>query len=79
MYVLGNNDMLYVYATEDHMIEAIHGYDTRKMQYAQYALKLHHDPKDCQVIKDRTATFNASMDHSTKKMLKMIKIMLDDD
>jgi hypothetical protein len=49
----------------------------RKMQFAQYALKLSEDAKTCHMIKDRTATFNDQIGHSTKKMLKMIEIMLD--
>ena len=79
MYMLGDKTNLFIYATAEHMMEACRGHEMRKMQMAQYALTLSEDTKTCYVIKDRTATFNASMDHSTKKMLKMIKIMLDDD
>lgn len=78
MYVLGNSNILYVYANQEHMLEAMQGYEMRKMQFAQYALKMSEDLKNCQVIKDRTATFNENTTHPTKKMLKMIKIMLDD-
>lgn len=79
MNILGNNNILYIYANEEHMLEGMRGYETRKMQFAQYALKMSEDLKLCNIIKDRTATFNAENTHSTKKMLKMIKIMLDDD
>lgn len=80
MYILGDKSTIYVYATQEYMMEAmrIPEYNMRKMQFAQYALKLSEDTKECYVIKDRTATFNDKINHPTKKMLKMIEIMLDD-
>ena len=79
MYVLGDKSTIYIYATQDYMMEAMRvpEYSMRKMQFAQYALKLSEDAKTCHIIKDRTATFNDQIGHSTKKMLKMIEIMLD--
>lgn len=78
MYMLGDKTNLFIYATPEHMLEACRGPETRKMQMAQYALTLSEDVKTCYVIKDRTGTFNKNIDHPTKKMLKMIEIMLDD-
>ena len=79
MYMLGDRTNLYIYATQDHMMEALRGPSSmRKMQMAQYALVLSEDVKACHVIKDRTSTFNSQISHPTKKMLKMIEIMLDD-
>lgn len=78
MYMLGDKTNLFIYATSEHMLEACRGLETRKMQMAQYALTLSEDVKTCYVVKDRTATFNQNINHPTKKMLKMIEIMLDD-
>ena len=78
MYMLGDKTNLFIYATAEHMLEACRGHETRKMQMAQYALTLSEDVKTCYVVKDRTATFNQNINHPTKKMLKMIQILLDD-
>jgi hypothetical protein len=78
MYMLGNKTNLFIYATAEHMLEGCRGPETRKMLMAHYALTLSEDIKTCYVVKDRTATFNQNIAHPTKKMLKMIKILLDD-
>lgn len=80
MYMLGDRTNLYIYANQDHMMEALRpSHDLRKMQMAQYVLCLSEDTKTCYVVKDRTGTFNTNNSHPTKKMLKMIQILLDDD
>lgn len=78
MYMLGDRTNLFIYATPEHMLAACRGHGTSKMQMAQYALVLSEDTKTCHVVKDRTGTFNQNIDHPTKKMLKMIEILLDD-
>lgn len=81
MFMLGDRTNLYIYVNQDHMMEALrpNNLHTRKMQMAQYVLVLSEDTKTCHVVKDRTGTFNQNNAHPTKKMLKMIQIMLDDD
>ena len=78
MYMLGDKTNLFIYATPEHMLAACRGHGGSKMQMAQYALTLSEDVKTCYVVKDRTATFNQNINHPTKKMLKMIQILLDD-
>ena len=78
MYMLGDKTNLFIYATPEHMLAACRGHGGSKMQMAQYALTLSEDVKTCYVVKDRTATFNQNIAHPTKKMLKMIQILLDD-
>jgi len=79
MYMLGDRTNLFIYATQEHMLEACRGHGMRKMQMAQYALVLSEDVKTCHIVKDRTGTFNENNSHSTKKMLKMIEILIDDE
>jgi hypothetical protein len=70
--------MLYVYRTVEHMMEGIKGTDGKMMMCSEYVLQTQGDGQRCIVVKDRSGVFDTQFRHSTKKILKMIKILFDD-
>ena len=78
MYAYSKGGMLYVYRTPEHMMEAIKGSSHRLMMFSEYALETLDDGVMCKVIKDRSGMLNTEFRHPTKKILKIIKILIDD-
>lgn len=70
---------IYVFETFEHMSYAIKSkYDTQYMLYAHAALGLSEDTETCTVLKDRSGLLNLGVSCNTKKMLKMLEILVED-
>ncbi len=71
--------MLYIFRTQEHMSEAITSPGGMMPMYmAHFALELSEDIKTCKVVKDRFGLFNPSTEFNTKKMLKIVEILMED-
>jgi len=83
MYMYGKSDrytrMIYVFKSQEQMSEAITACGgMRAMYMAYFALEISEDSKKCKVVKDRSGLFNQGVEYKTKKMLKIIEILMED-
>jgi len=82
MYMYGKSDrhtqMLYVFKSQEHMSEAITSRGLVAMYMAHFALELSDDTKSCKVVKDRSGLFRENTEYKTKKMLKIIELLMED-
>ena len=83
MYMYGKSDrytrMLYVFKSQEHMSEAItsDGW-SRPLCMADFAFELSEEAKKCKMVKDRSGLFRQDVEYKTKKMLKIIEILMED-
>ena len=84
MYMYGKSDRftrtLHVYHSREHLNAAITSCSggMRAMYMAQFAIELSEDGKKCKVVKDRFGLFNQAVEFDTKKMLKIVEILMED-
>ena len=81
MIVLHEAGMIYVYNSTDHLAEAMkrpYGGSLRPMQMASFAFKLSDDQTQCMVLKDRSGCINQNWTYDTKKVLKIVQILMED-
>ena len=80
MFVLAKHNILYVYHTYEHLSAVLgrHEDSTMPLQYSFIALKLSDDKETCTVLKDRFCIFDKNNSFKTKKMLKIVEILMED-
>lgn len=83
MHTIIKNDILYIYRNEELMLEAYTGtYGGHSMMYsADYALQLDRSLEFdyCKVLKDRSGVFSQNTSIPLKKVLKIVKILQEDN
>lgn len=82
MHTICHNNVIYIYRNEQLMIDSFVSRGSMCYMYsADYAVQL--DPSSeydyCAVIKDRSGVFSKSSSLPFKKVMKMIKILMEEN
>jgi hypothetical protein len=79
MFISADTENLYVYETLDHLIHSrkAHNDSLCKIQFASFVLELSDNNEICKIIKDRSGIFRDETKYETKKIVKIIEILLE--
>jgi len=83
MHIIMRNDILYVYRNEELLLNAITGvYGGHAMMYsADYAFQIDKSSEldYCKIIKDRSGVLDTNGYLPLKKVMKIVKILKDEE